>query len=240
MWLILTIAGFLSATISATIGMAGGTVLLAIMLVVGWPPFVVIPLPAAVQLVSNCTRVVVFREHLKLKPFYFFFVFMAAGPFIGLYLFKDLPADTTRIILALFIVYATWVPKWGLARLPENAAFAFAGILCGLLGVVIGAVGPILAPFFLSGQFKKEELIGTKALCQSSTHAMKIIAFASFPMGVFDHWTLLPPLVLAVIMGTFLGKQLLEKLSEGKFTFIYRVVLTLLAIKLLYSGLVGG
>ena len=69
---------------------------------------------------------------------------------------------------------------------------------------------------------------------------MKIIAFASFPMGVFDHWTLLPPLVLAVIMGTFLGKRLLEKLSEGKFTFIYRVVLTLLAIKLLYSGLVGG
>ena len=59
-------------------------------------------------------------------------------------------------------------------------------------------------------------------------------------MGVFDHWTLLPPLVLAVIMGTFLGKRLLEKLSEGKFTFIYRVVLTLLAINWLYSGLVGG
>ena len=127
MWLILTIAGFLSATISATIGMAGGTFLLAIMLVVGLPPFVVIPLHAAVQLVSNCTRVVVFREHLKLKPFYFFSFLWLQVPLLGCTFLKDLPADTTRIILALFIVYATWVPKWGLARLPENAAFAFAG-----------------------------------------------------------------------------------------------------------------
>ena len=240
MWLILTIAGFLGATISATIGMAGGTFLLAIMLVVGLTPFVAIPLHAAVQIVSNITRVIIFRQHLRLKPFYFFFAFMAAGPFVGLYLFQDLPAGTIRIILAFFITYATWAPKWGLSRLPENAAFACAGLLCGLLGVVIGAVGPILAPFFLSGQFKKEELIGTKALCQSSTHAMKIIAFASFPMGALEHMTLLPPLIIAVILGTFLGKKLLQKLSEGKFTLIYRIVLTLLACKLLYSGIVGG
>ena len=111
---------------------------------------------------------------------------------------------------------------------------------CGLLGVVIGAVGPVLAPFFLRGSFKKEELIGTKALCQGGTHLVKIIAFASFPTGALQQWELLPPLACAVILGTFLGKKLLTKLSDDRFTLIYRLVLTALAIKLLHTGLTGG
>jgi uncharacterized membrane protein YfcA len=240
MWIILTLSGFFSAVLSATIGMAGGTFLLAIMLVVGLPPFVAIPLHAAVQIFSNFTRVIIFRQHVRLTPFYFFCVFMVGGPFLGLYLFQEVPADAIRIILALFIIYATWAPKWGLSKLSEPVAFSCAGVLCGLLGVVIGAVGPILAPFFLRGQFKKEELIATKALCQSATHLMKIIAFASFPLGALEQWDLLPPLVVAVILGTFLGKKLLQKLSEGRFIFIYRLVLTLLASKLLYSGFMGS
>tara|TARA_B100000683_G_scaffold250834_1_gene266293 strand:- start:598 stop:1320 length:723 start_codon:yes stop_codon:yes gene_type:complete len=240
MWIVLTVTGFFAATLSATIGMAGGTFLLAAMLVAGLTPFAAIPLHAAVQLFSNGTRGVVFREHLRWKPLLIFLIFMVPGPFIGLSLFNDLPTATVTILLSVFIFYATWAPKWGLDRLPENVAFGIAGVLCGLLGVVIGAVGPVLAPFFLRGSFTKEELIGTKALCQCGTHLVKIIAFASFPTAALQQWELLPPLAIAVILGTFLGKKLLSRLSEGRFTFIYKMVLTLLAIKLLHTGLTGG
>ena len=240
MLMILTAAGFCAATLSATIGMAGGTFLLAVMLVAGLAPFVAIPLHAGVQLFSNGTRSVVFRNHLRWRPFLIFTAFMLPGPFIGLYLFQGLSVTVITIVLAGFVLYATWVPKWGLARLSEPVAFALAGTLAGLLGVVIGAVGPVLAPFFLRGSFQKEELIGTKALCQGATHLVKIIAFASFPTAALQQWELLPPLAVAVIAGTFLGKRLLSKLSEGRFVLIYRAVLTLLALKLLHSGLSGG
>ena len=154
MWLILTIAGFLSATISATIGMAGGTFLLAIMLVVGLPPFVVIPLHAAVQLVSNCTRVIIFREHLKLKPFISFSFLWPQVPLLGctfLKIYLPIPRNYSGVVYRLCDL-GTEMRSRSLTR---KCCFRFCwDFMRPVGGCYWGCMGPILAP--LSGQLKKK------------------------------------------------------------------------------------
>ena len=63
-----------------------------------------------------------------------------------------------------------WAPKGGLAQLSERAAFGAAGALAGTLGVVIGATGPIIAPFLLREGWDNEEIIATKATGQAFIH----------------------------------------------------------------------
>ena len=80
----LTLAAGVGATISGIVGMAGGTFLLAIMILLGVTHPVLIPLHAAVQLISNGTRVVAHREHIHWKPFLILAVVAAPCPIIGL------------------------------------------------------------------------------------------------------------------------------------------------------------
>jgi uncharacterized membrane protein YfcA len=43
----------------------------------------------------------------------------------------------------------------------------------------------------------------------------------------------LPPLVVAVVVGTYTGKWLLQFLSKERFRLAYRIVLSLIALRLI-------
>jgi len=98
-------------------------------------------------------------------------------------------------------------------------------------------VGPLIAPFFLSGRYNKEEIIATKATCQASLHIIKLIAFSTIGFEVLEQVPLLLPMAAAVIAGTFVGKWLLRFLSEKSFLILYKTILTILSIQLLVDGL---
>lgn len=56
-FVLFVISTFLTSVISGLIGVAGGAMLLAIMVLAGFPPAVAIPIHAAVQLFSNISRI---------------------------------------------------------------------------------------------------------------------------------------------------------------------------------------
>ena len=236
---LLTATCFVAATISGLIGMAGGIFLLTVMLMMGMPVEQAIPLHAAIQLSSNGTRVWAFREHIRkpaLKPFILVALPM---PVLGLAIAGWLDEGVTKAVIGVLVLVAAWAPKGGLAQLKTTTAFSIAGALSGSLGVVVGATGPIIAPFMLRDGWANEEVIATKAAAQAFIHLQKLIAFglAGYAMG--DVLWQLPPLVVAVVAGTYCGKALLKHLSRDRFRKVYRVVLSLIAIRLLTSVLFG-
>ena len=96
----------------------------------------------------------------------------------------------------------------------ENA-FVWMGGLSGLVTVFIGAAGPLIAPFFINKDITKENIIATKAACQAVGHLGKMPIFIFlFGMNYFSEWSILLPLVVAVYIGTKLGKRMLGKLPE--------------------------
>jgi uncharacterized membrane protein YfcA len=107
--------------------------------------------------------------------------------------------------------------------------------LAGTLGVVIGASGPVIAPFMLREGWSNEEVIATKATAQAFIHIQKLIAFGLAGYALGDSLPMLPPLIVAVVVGTFFGKWLLKYLSKERFRLAYRVVLTLVALRLIIA-----
>ena len=108
------------------------------------------------------------------------------------------------------------------------------GVVAGIATVFIGAMGPLIAPLFINDKLKKESIIATKAACQAAGHLGKIPIFILFfNVSYLDDWSVLLPLIIAVYIGTKIGKLMLGKLPEALFQNLFKSVLTLIAIQLI-------
>ena len=237
----LSAASFATATVSAVLGMAGGIMLLAVMLLF-IDPALAIPIHALVQLVSNSSRAVIHRRAVRRDLLLPFLVLLLPAGYLTLPLVQVTPADTLRLVIGVFVIVATWRKEWLLLgfdpeRLGVVPRFALVGAGAGALGPLIGATGPFIAPFFLGIGLTRFELIGTKAACQAGTHVAKMILFGIAGFAFLDYAPLMAAMAASVIAGTVFGTRLLHAIDDARFTQLYRAVLTLVAIRLIASGL---
>ncbi len=247
--LILIIAAFITSSISAVLGMGGGIILLGIMAIMIPEGYAVVALHGIIQLVSNFTRSFVFRQHIKKDIIRQYIPGAILGLslsaliiFILITLFqvdsaKEIKIDFLKPLIGIFILWFLF------GRRPQpkddHPNFFGVGLVSGLTTVFIGATGPLIAPFFLKGKLTKETIIANKAICQAMSHAGKIPLFIFFFQ--FDYLAeveVLFPLIIAVFIGTNLGKQILAFIPEKVFQLLFRGALTVIAIKLIFTAII--
>ena len=117
----------------------------------------------------------------------------------------------------------------------KSKSFIWVGWIGGISSIFIGAIGPLIAPFFLDKSLSKENIIANKAACQMITHISKIPIFIIFfKVNYINEYSILLPLILAVYVGTNLGNRILSFISDKIFTTIFKVCLTLIALYLIW------
>ena len=234
-------ASLLTAGVSAVLGMAGGVMLLAVLLLL-LDPAVAIPVHAIVQLTSNSSRVVIHAKQVRRDLLWPYMLLLLPAGMLTLPLAEHLPPDALRLAIGVFVIVATWKKSWLLLgfdpeRIPARPRFAIVGAGAGALGPLIGATGPFIAPFFLGIGLNRFELIGTKAACQASGHLAKMILFGFAGFGFFQFGPLILSMAVATIAGTWLGTRLLHRMDDDRFTQLYKLTLTLVALRLVWAGL---
>ncbi len=235
--IVLVVACFVTATISGILGMAGGVTLLGVMTAL-LPAPVVVPLHGIVQLASNWTRTWAFRKHVRWSIFFAFMIPAAVGIAIAANIWADLELTWFRAWIGAFILaFLVWRKYKPKLRNPPVWSYGVLGLAAGLLTIFVGATGPFLAPFFLRDDFDNEEVIATKAVCQTWLHLLKIPAFLALSFDYSPYIGMLAALVAAVIGGTYFGKHLLSRVSKERFVFWFQLVLALLAFYLIGSTL---
>ena len=242
--IILIIVAFITSIISAIIGMGGGVTLLGIMAIVIPEGYMVVALHGIIQLVSNITRTTIYREHVYQPILKKFFIGIVPGLLcavliiIGLINYfnlnsaSELKIDFLKPLIGIYIIWFLYLKKK--RRIQSDKIFLLIGSLSGLVTVFIGAAGPLIAPFFIDRDLTKENIVATKAACQAIGHLGKMPIFIYFfGVNYLHHWSVLLPLVLAVYFGTKIGKKSLGLLSEQFFKKLFRLVLTIIAIRLI-------
>ena len=176
---------FISSLVSGVLGVGGGTLLLAAAGLI-LPPFLLIPIHGLVQLSSNFSRALVHFKNIEKKVWLSFLIGALLGAYVGSHFLIQLPKEKFSVIIALGILILTWLPKLKL-RIDFRGMFYSLGALTSFLSLFIGAVGPVLAPFFLHKSFTKEQIVATKASCQSVVHSLKVFIFfsAGFQLGEY-------------------------------------------------------
>ena len=245
--LILTAAAFATSILSAIIGMAGGIVLLSVMLLF-LDPLVAIPLHGTVQLVSNGSRTWIQRRHVEHGIALRYALLLLPMGVVGLAIAQSLSPPVARTMIGVFVLIATWAPGLLLVgahpeRSDRNRRFLILGGVVGVLNPTVGATGPLIAPFFLNLGLARQAIIGTKAACQALGHLAKIAIFGVAGFAFLPFAAPLALLSVAVIAGTWTGSRILGHVSEEWFTILYRTVLTLIALRLVAAeglALLGG
>jgi uncharacterized membrane protein YfcA len=235
---VLLVATLGTAALSAVVGMGGGMTLLAVMAAL-MPAADVVPLHGVVQLFSNGTRTLLLLRHVHTKIFLLYLVPAVLGVWIGAQVYTAGALVWFRPAVGAFILLwlATLRFEPRLGRLPLWI-FAPLGLFVGMFASLLGATGPLIAPFFLRDDLDPEQVIGTKAAVQIVTHFAKIPAFVALGYDYAAELHILVPLIVAAIVGTVLGRRVLAGLSGEMFRRIFYVVLAVIGVCLLLQPLV--
>lgn len=237
-WVLLIVSAVLTSAVSGVLGMAGGVALLGVMTALLPPPWVV-PLHGLVQLMSNSTRTVVLFRKVVWRIALAYAIPCAIGVVVATVVFAETKPDLSwmpraiGIFLIAFLIWRRFSPK---VRTAPLWVYPMLGLAVGLLTLVVGATGPLIAPFFLRDDLDQEETIATMAIVQSWGHLLKLPAFLALGFDYTPHVALLAALLGATVIGTLLGRKVLSRVPRRTFELIFQVVLLALAIHLVASA----
>jgi len=226
-----------TAFLSGLFGMAGGMILIGVLLALMPLPTAMV-LHAITQMASNGWRAFLWRAHIRWRPVCVYLIGCALA--LGVWSLTLYVPDKPIALLLLGVTpfMARLMPK-NLKPNPDSVwQGSFYGFVCMGLMLMTGVSGPLMDTFFLGGKFDRREIIATKATCQVASHLTKLAYFG----GIIDQAASLDPVLAAVaisasILGATLARRILEAMSDAQFrTWAGRLITTVAGYYILYGG----
>ncbi|KAA0873710.1 sulfite exporter TauE/SafE family protein [Nitrincola tapanii] len=235
--LLIACAGLTSA-ITASVGVGGGVLLLAVMALV-LPPAAIIPVHGMVQLGSNLNRALMTLRDLDPKLLWVFAPGAFLGAWLGSLFLVQLPMALLQLIIAVFILYLCWGPKLPALALGQRGTF-IAALVTSFISLFAGATGPLVAAFVKQRyQGEKFRTVANFAAAMSLQHLPKALVFGAAGFVFIDWLGLMLWMILAGALGTWLGLKVLRRMSHQGFNLAFNLLLSLLALRLIWQGLTG-
>ncbi len=232
---LLIASSFLTAAITTAVGIGGGLAMLAIMANV-MPVAAIVPVHGVVQTTNNTSRAFLLRRDLSVSIFIWFSVGGLLGILLASQVVVTLPLNLLQIIMGVFILYSVWAP--GLKNLNNGKeSLFFGGIIASAASLFIGASGPITMAFLPRSKLTRQQLVATHAAIMVLQHGFKIVALGLLGF-IYTPWIgLLIAMLVSGFAGALAGRAILWRIPEEKFKLIFNMVLTLLALRMLYQAM---
>jgi uncharacterized membrane protein YfcA len=205
-----------SSFLSGVFGMAGGMILLGVLLnyfdvATGMIFFSII------QLFANGWRVVQWRHYILWGIFGWYFV-GAVIAFAGMWMIAFVP-DKAMVYLGLgvmpFVVEA--LPASMRPNIEWKGVPLFTGVATTIIQILAGVGGLFLDIFFQKSMLDRKTTNATKAVAQSFSHIVRAFYFGSLTgIGDVPLWATGPAILLA-IGGTSLAPFVIERMTDHGF-----------------------
>ena len=236
-FLILSSVSFLGSFITVALGIGGGVLVLATMAQI-LPPTVLIPIHGVVQFGSNIGRAVLMRKNILFRIVPIFLIGTILGALLGAKLVISFPTPVLQSVLGLFVLYSVWIPKFKASN-PSKKTFLIVGFLASITTMFVGATGILIASFSNAACPDRQQYVATHATLMTLQHGFKVVAFGLLGFAFGPYLPLLCSLIACGYAGTWCGKHVLVRIPEKIFKAGLKIILTLLALRLLYDALHG-
>ena len=120
---------------------------------------------------------------------------------------------------------------------PLTWIFLPVGVAHSFLGTVFG-VGTLLQPTILRTTLTKLQITGTLAACLLCMDVFKLTGYIAHGFDYRDYWPHIVCATIAGFIGTVAGKRVTHRVSEQTFRLVFKWLITLVAIRLIYRGIV--
>lgn len=230
-----------TATLSGVAGMAGGMILMAVLVTV-LPVASAMILHGAVQSIANGSRFWFLRRNMVwqvIPPYLFGATIVVAG-----FVFTTIVPDPSLVLLLVgtFPWIARLVPRLGGLDISNPPNACACGISVTAAQLLAGASGPLLDVFYLKSSLDRYQVVATKAFTQALGHLIKLIYYSSVAIvAVEPADPLLTPSfifgsVILAIAGTWIGTRFLDRVNETTFRIVTGRIILILGTLAILKG----
>jgi hypothetical protein len=234
--IILFAISFLAATISGAAGFGGALVLLpALTGMVGIKAAV--PILTIGQIFGNASRVWFGRHELNWRPIIFFLLTAIPLTISGSYLLTDIDSNKIKVGIGIFLILLVVYRRANMKKIElGDTGMLLGGGLTGFLSGLAGSAGPLGAAFFLGLNLTATAYIASEAFTALTMHLIKTIVYNKYSLvgrtelyyGLF--------IGVAMVLGSWTGKKIIEKLSQNKFVLLVEILLIISGLQLIWTA----
>ncbi|MFM6953756.1 MAG: sulfite exporter TauE/SafE family protein [Sphingobacteriaceae bacterium] len=229
---------FLFALVCEIIGTLGGfgsSVLFVPLANFFFAASLVLSLTSILHVFSNTAKLWLFRKTIDKRLFLLYGIPSLVFTLLGAYLTKVYSFTSLEWALAIFLLFFSGLfllfPK---IQLKANNSTALAsGSLAGFLAGFTGTGGAIRGISLVAFNLEKNLFVGTSAAIDFGVDFSRM--FIYYYNGFFQTKYLyyVPLLLIASFLGSYIGKQLLNKISQNVFKKIVLVLILLISISMI-------
>jgi uncharacterized membrane protein YfcA len=225
-----SVLAFALAWLSSVGGMGGGVLMLLVFTAL-FGLQVAVPTLTLTQLVSNGGRVWFNRRDVRWQVVRWYAVGAIPFALAGGLLLPYVPVEPLKRILGAFLIAVIiWRRCRPVPRVPADRTFAAIGAGAGLGSSLLGAAGPLAAPFFLAKGLVGGAYIGTEATASLITHLTKVAAYGASSLLSVHVLQLGLVLTPAIVAGAWLGKRTVMRMNNRVFTLVIEAGMLVAAI----------
>ncbi len=229
--LLLGLLTFFTSTVAGVVGLGGGMMLIAIL-----PAFLplnaLIPVHGLTQMSSNFSRAVFGYKDVQYETIPKFLL----GSILGIALFASILSmislEYVPLFIGIYILLSLWSQKFN-NKIKKYENYYLVGFLQTGLSIVVGATGPLTMTLLLKDYKDKDKVVATGAALMSITHILKVFVFMYFGFVFFDYIGIIIAMIIGAVVGSYTGTKLRDKIDGKKFLMLLKVLLSILAIKIL-------
>lgn len=231
---IIVAGSFLAALSNAAFSAGGALIILAITSTV-LPVAAIVPIHSTLLIGSTSSRAVLFRRDID---------WTIAGPFligsvvavaIGSRIYVELPETIIATAISVVMLVAIWLPdvSW---RPKLRHPWVIVGFIHSLLSTLF-AYGALFHAIILHTGLKRRQIVGTMAASLTGMSIFKITGYALNGFDYAPYFQIIGFAIAAAFLGTWVGKMVIDRISEDLFRTVFRSLVTITAVRLLYVGL---
>jgi hypothetical protein len=187
--------------------------------------------------IGTALRFALIREHLDKRVLITFGITSAIGGLIGALLHVWLKSVVLSYVLGALLVFAGLMGVTGIAsrmRFGRTTGW-IAGALSGIFGGLVGNQGGIRSAALLGFDVSKESFVATATAIALLVDLFRMPVYAATQYReIAAVWPMVLIATIGVVVGTFIGKPMLQRIPEKT----YRLLVSLLVLALGISMLV--
>ncbi len=230
---ILIIIALFTSSITAVFGLGGGLILIAFMPGL-LPPAAIIPVHGVAQLASNISRAAFSYKEIHWEFALAFFIGAVAGGLLAAQIALLINLNYIPYFIAAFILVNVWGPPLEFRENPRGE-FITIGFLQTATGMLVGATGPLGQSTLLRKGLARDALVATSALFMAINHLLKVVIFSFIGFSFVQYWPLCLGMMLSVVIGSYIGTLMRQRVPSEKFHIILKLLLTALALRMIVN-----
>jgi uncharacterized protein len=207
-----------------------------------YPFHEVLFLTGLLHVFSNSMKIWFFRRHISWDLVWKFGIPTVAFTILGAFLSNVVDEHKATIFLAVFLVlFSVIMLMWDRLRLQRDYKnILITGGISGFVAGIVGTGGAIRGLGLMAFNLEKELFVGTSAAIDMGVDLSRLWIYVANDFAVDKAIYLVPMLIVASFVGTYIGKILLVKMTPIFFRKMVLILILLIGIFLILKSIGGS